>query len=450
MTTENSKITLLVRGQDHKPLKSFPIRVQYAGEAKQLERMTDQQGKANFSLEPNRLVDVSVLTPDGSFEKNATINTTKASKKLFTIIGVGHKKNDFIVQLQIKMIDLNKKPVPHHNLEIILEGNTSTKKSDQSGIIKQAMLVGELIRMNCIDLESNLTLVEKFKKMLHVDEYPSAYVYRPNRAGDYVITVTLPMHVHDSSTEPDKPTTQHPSLIPPSADKLITIAQMKTMWPKVKEEKMKPIMDELNNNINDYRLNTPLRKAHFFAQIMQEVGPAFTPGENLNYRPHILKKFSYYRKFPNEAERDGLTNEHAANVINIANNAYNDAYRPKAYKLGNTEKGDGWKYRGRGLKQLTGRSNYTSFNNEYPQVWSNENINFVEHPELLEQPKYAARSAVWYWLKHDLASIADSGESEDSVNKITAIINKATDSYAARRMNFSGSKGFVGTKNLFR
>ncbi len=215
MINESVKFTLLVRGADHKPLKSFPIRVQYAGETKQLERMTDQQGKAQFSLEPNRLIDVLVLTLDGSFEKNATINTTKASKKPFTIIGVGHKKSDFIVQLQIKMIDLNKKPVSHHNLEIILEGNTSTKKSDQSGIIKQVMLVGELIRMNCIDLESNLTLVEKFKKTLHVDEYPSSYTFTPNRAGDQPIIITLPMHVHDSSTEPDKPTTQHPPLTPP-------------------------------------------------------------------------------------------------------------------------------------------------------------------------------------------------------------------------------------------
>ncbi|GAC1610200.1 MAG: hypothetical protein NVS3B3_18320 [Aquirhabdus sp.] len=216
MTTENANVTLLVRGQDHKPLKNFPIRVQYINGPKQLERMTDQHGKAKFLLQPDKSVDVLVLTPNGSFERNATINTTKSAKKSHTVIGVGHKKSDFVVKLNIKMIVLDKKPVPNHNLEIVLEGDTFTKKSDQSGIIKQVMLVGEQIRMNCIDLESNLTLVEKFKQVLHVDEYPSHSIYTPNRAGDQPIIVTLPMHVHDSSTDPDKPVTQHPSLTPPS------------------------------------------------------------------------------------------------------------------------------------------------------------------------------------------------------------------------------------------
>lgn len=216
MTIGDAKFTLLVRGSDHKPLKSFPIRLKFVGETKQLERMTDQHGKAKFMLKPDQSIDVLVLTPNGSFEKNATINTTQASKKPFTIIGVGHKQSEFIVQLEIRMIDLHKKPVPNHQLEIQLDGNTVTKKSDQNGVIKQVMLVGEQIRMNCIDLESNLTLVEKFKKTLHVEAYPSCYTFIPKKAGDQPIIVTLPMHVHESSTEPNKPTTQHPPLTPPT------------------------------------------------------------------------------------------------------------------------------------------------------------------------------------------------------------------------------------------
>lgn len=216
MIIETVKVNLLVRGSNLKPLKHFPIRIQYTGEKPKLERMTDQQGKVTFELKADQNFDVFVLKPNGSFEKNATINTTRASRKLHTIIGVDHLKNDFVVKLQIKMIDLDKKPVPNHKLEIKLEGETFFKKSDQNGVIKQLMLVGEQILMNCIELENNLSVVETFNKITGLDEYPSRYKYIPHRAGECPIVITLPMHVITTTTEPNKPTTQLPPLTPPS------------------------------------------------------------------------------------------------------------------------------------------------------------------------------------------------------------------------------------------
>ena len=62
---------------------------------------------------------------------------------------------------------------------------------------------------------------------------------------------------------------------------LITMGQMKKMWPDVRESKMQPILDELNANLVNYKLDTNLRKAHFFAQVMQEVGPTFKLREYL-------------------------------------------------------------------------------------------------------------------------------------------------------------------------
>jgi predicted chitinase len=63
-------------------------------------------------------------------------------------------------------------------------------------------------------------------------------------------------------------------------------------------------------------------------------------------------------------------------------------------------------------------------------------VNFEENPDLLTQPKYAARSAAYFWVTHDLPSIADRGPTRRQVDDITAIVNFNTDSYSARVDNF--------------
>jgi predicted chitinase len=98
--------------------------------------------------------------------------------------------------------------------------------------------------------------------------------------------------------------------------------------------------------------------------------------------------------------------------------------------------GDGWKYRGRGLKHLTGKSNYREFSIFHEKFW-NEPVNFVDHPELLEDFKYTVRSGVYFWLSHNLANEADKGSSSNEVDAITRVINQATDSYEERRINFT-------------
>ena len=112
-----------------------------------------------------------------------------------------------------------------------------------------------------------------------------------------------------------------------------------------------------------------------------------------------------------------------------------DENRPKSAALGNVYSGDGYKFIGRGLKQTTGRYNYTTLNNTYSKIWPDEDINFLENPEKLEEPKYASRSAVVFWLDNKLYDIADKGVSDDNIDKVTKVINKYTppESYANRR-----------------
>ncbi|MGI0014973.1 MAG: glycoside hydrolase family 19 protein, partial [Nitrososphaera sp.] len=119
------------------------------------------------------------------------------------------------------------------------------------------------------------------------------------------------------------------------------------------------------------------------------------------------------------------------NQIAIANRAYGSRNGN-----GNIASGDGWKYRGRGLKHLTGKSNYSAFSTFHEEFWG-ESVDFVEHPELLQSDfKYTVRSGVYFWLENNLSDEADKGASGDEVDAITRIINQATNSYDKRRNNF--------------
>jgi predicted chitinase len=116
---------------------------------------------------------------------------------------------------------------------------------------------------------------------------------------------------------------------------------------------------------------------------------------------------------------------------------------------GSIESGDGWKFRGRGLKQLTGRYNYTQFNSTYPLIWQGENVDFVRNPDLIGQILYGVRSAVFFWLHGRLYEIADQttvANADAQVNKVTAIVNRSTDSYGERRQHYHE----IMNKQVFR
>ena len=250
---------------------------------------------------------------------------------------------------------------------------------------------------------------------------------------DYVMK-SLPQNVVSTTQSSDELKVQNVKIT--RTDNLITMEQMQKMWPGVETSKMKPIMDELNANLTEYKLDTPNRKAHFMGQVRQEIGPDFVLIEDLaRYTSKNLKdNFGYYSKHPNEAETDAKITPNSLKEATIANNAYMDKNRSEKAALGNIEIGDGYKFIGRGLKQTTGRYNYEVMNKIYPKVWSDEKINFLETPELLEQPKYAARSAVVFWLDKKLYISADKGVNGKYIDEVSTVINRYdTPSFSRRR-----------------
>jgi predicted chitinase len=235
---------------------------------------------------------------------------------------------------------------------------------------------------------------------------------------------------------------------------------LKSIYPKLGEDRnddLKKIGDELNASLEFFMLDTPLRRTHFFAQIKQETGMDLLVEENFTYEIGALTRlFSYFRNNPAEARRygyklkDGKIKESGVPMTRVDHEAIaNGAYGGRA-DLGNRgiETGDGWKYRGRGLKQLTGLDNYKQFqqwHSKFLGQWRDGSVDFVANPDLLLEMKYAVRSAASFWLNNKLYEIADKGSAPDVVDLITAVVNKHTNSYGDRRANFKDlwSKGVL-------
>ncbi|CAB4123314.1 COG3179 Predicted chitinase [uncultured Caudovirales phage] len=146
----------------------------------------------------------------------------------------------------------------------------------------------------------------------------------------------------------------------------------------------------LEDTFNKYGIDTPKRQAAFIGQCQHESANFKTLEENLHYSAKGLMA-TWPSRF-DQATADKMAN----NPEMIANKVYGGRA-----DLGNIEDGDGWKFHGRGLIQLTGRSNVTACGNALGQPLS-------ERPELLLEPEWACMSAGWFWNKKGLNSLADS------------------------------------------
>lgn len=170
-------------------------------------------------------------------------------------------------------------------------------------------------------------------------------------------------------------------------------------------------VDALNLAMSEFGINNPRRQAHFLAQIGHESGGFTRLTENLNYSAEGLAK-TWPTRY---ASKPGVPNELAAKLARkpeaIANNAY-------ANRNGNGSEasGDGWKYRGRGLIQLTGRANYQAASIAL-------NLSLIANPDQVADSKtVAARAAAWYWFANGLNQLADG----DNLVGITRRINGGT------------------------
>jgi len=157
----------------------------------------------------------------------------------------------------------------------------------------------------------------------------------------------------------------------------------------------------LEQLLPDYNINTPQRIAAFVAQCAHESGNFKILKENLNYKAATLRKI-----FPKYFPDDAIASAYAGKQELIANKVY-------ANRMGNgdIETGDGYRYCGRGLIQLTGRSNYQAFADSLE-------MQVEDVPEYLTTFEGAAQSACWFWESNNLNQYADSGDILNMTKKI--------------------------------
>ncbi len=167
-----------------------------------------------------------------------------------------------------------------------------------------------------------------------------------------------------------------------------------------------------------FGINTPLRLAHFLAQCGHESGGFRVTSENLNYSAKGLNGI-FKKYFPTEAAAAA----YARNPQKIANKVY-----ANRMDNGSEASGDGYKFRGRGYIQLTGRANYTLFGKAIGEDIAN-------NPDLVSG-KYALLSAAWFWSKNGLNKLADGGASDSVVTSITKRVNGGTIGLADRIKHF--------------
>jgi len=175
-----------------------------------------------------------------------------------------------------------------------------------------------------------------------------------------------------------------------------------------------------------YKL-TPVRAAHFFAQTAHETGNFKAFSENLNYSADGLNKI--FPKYFKNAGKDA--NGYARNPEKIANVVY-------ASRMGNGDEasGDGWKYRGRGALQLTGKANYEAF----AKYLGNNEV--LENPDLVAT-KYAFESAMFFFDKNKLWDICDKGVNDEAILALTKRINGGTHGLDDRKEKTKKYYGYV-------
>jgi putative chitinase len=204
---------------------------------------------------------------------------------------------------------------------------------------------------------------------------------------------------------------------------ILTKSFLQEVIPSAHESDIDKLLSPLQREMDKSQINTPLRISHFIAQVAHESGSLRFVEENLNYSAKALLAV-FGRHFNRiSAERCARKPEEIANIV-YANRMGN----------GNTDSGDGWNFRGRGLIQLTGRDNYTKLSKAYGE-------DYVDNPDRVARDSdCAVQAACWFWTENGLNEYAD----KDDVKAITRRINGGYNGLEQREEFLARAKRYFG------
>lgn len=269
--------------------------------------------------------------------------------------------------------------------------------------------------------------------------------------------------------------------ISPQSKKL-TKAQLDLMFTAADEDSKTKVLDAFNEGVEYFEIDNCLRKAHFFAQVLKEVGSNFSihTAESLNYPTDGLINGSWYPRGKDWVK--GSAEDHKGGYYNIGTgnpatinfgyirshpeiakqygrkdlNRYGDSGVQRADDVmlanyvyseqpgnGGPEMGDGSRFRGKGLIQLTGRLNYTSVNAELQKI--DKTIDIVSDPDSVLGVRIAVLSAMAYWKINRINKIIGTNKSDDIADAVSRIVNRNEESpkRAVRRQLYSANTKIV-------
>lgn len=202
----------------------------------------------------------------------------------------------------------------------------------------------------------------------------------------------------------------------PTAISIVPVAGLKL--DKLKGHIPDAVLQMIPDTAAKFQINTPLRLAHFLAQCGHESGGFKATSENLNYSAKgLVGTFKKY--FPTEA----VALPYERKPEKIANKVY-----ASRMANGSESTGDGYKFRGRGYIQLTGKDNYTQFGKAIGE-------DILSNPDVVSG-KYALLSAAWFWSKNGLNNLSDGGATDTVVTSVTKRVNGGTIGLADRIKHF--------------
>lgn len=204
----------------------------------------------------------------------------------------------------------------------------------------------------------------------------------------------------------------------------LSYEQLNEFFDDTNEDIVEAFVQPLNDTFEEFEIDNPKRISMFLAQVGHESGGLRHRKENLNYSAQGLNKI--FPKYFIRAGRDA--NQYARNPEAIANVVY-------ANRMGNGDEdsGEGFKFRGRGLIQLTGKTNYSAFA-EFMDMDLDAVVDYLETEE------GAAMSAGWFWDSRDLNKWADAGD----IVKCTRLINGGTIGLADRKKHYEEALHIFG------
>ena len=202
---------------------------------------------------------------------------------------------------------------------------------------------------------------------------------------------------------------------------MVSVNQLQQIFPQGDPSDLAEICDPINAAMIEFNIKNPKEQAMFLAQCGHESGNFSTVQENLNYRAETLVKvFPKYFRDVNPADYEKQPEK-------IANRVYSN-------RMGNSDEasGDGYRYRGRGLIQLTGKDNYNA-------CGAALKMDLHTDPDYLETAEGAARSAAWFWAHNGLNQYADN----DDIVGCTKRVNGCTIGLEERTQHYEAAKAVL-------